>query len=545
MRILVGTFEIGRHMYDLAAGLRALGHEVDTVAYYRNPQHPDLEYTHVLPSTFLSHVLTELQSHPVDTLLRHGDQLALVRKLLTDYDLYVFQFASSLLPGNADLPLLKQLGKQVACIFLGSEIRHWSGAEPVAGAYGMTAPDMLHDEPYTHLTTRLSNLRMAERYADAVFSVPFQSELAIRPYWNVELPVDLSLYEASIVDRQVPHIVHAPTRRSFKGTDAVLDALDRLRDEGERFELRLLEGVPNREVLSALTDADILIDELHAPHYGMLSLEAMASGCAIIGGNNPDYVPLMRASPVIHASAHTIYDQVKALLHDTGRRRALAEQGLAYVHARHGHATVAARLLEKLDLHAAFEYYPTFYATGYELPDGETLHPRLAELTSEIFLRHGLPADADPNRLVALGLADAQLREQPLVHWQPLVSNVKQEIWGWSPLHGDQKEPILSRAAMLVEATLEVRWWVEQGDSDRAMQLFQTCLEEFEQLDGVEEDVLLGMALAADALGYAEQARQLVSQGRLLFPTSGAMALCAAACGVEDAHEVCADEELI
>src|SRR5690606_27897665 len=118
------------------------------------------------------------------------------------------------------------------------------------------------EEPYSHLNTRLSNLRMAERHADAIFSLPFQSELAVRPYWHVQLPLDLSNYTCEVHDRDVPVIVHAPTRRNFKGTPAVLEALDRLREEGEQFELRLLENVPNKQVLKALTDADLVIDQL-------------------------------------------------------------------------------------------------------------------------------------------------------------------------------------------------------------------------------------------------------------------------------------------
>ncbi|HEX7071081.1 MAG TPA: hypothetical protein VF190_09755, partial [Rhodothermales bacterium] len=151
MKILVGTFEIGRHMHDLAAGFRALGHEVDTLAIFRNPQHPDLEYTYQIPESFIINHLSELENHPFDSLMKRGDELMFVRKLFSEYDLYVFQFASSLLPGNNDYPLLKQLGKRLACVFLGSDVRHWSGAQPVGEAYGMTTPDMLFEEPYSHL----------------------------------------------------------------------------------------------------------------------------------------------------------------------------------------------------------------------------------------------------------------------------------------------------------------------------------------------------------------------------------------------------------
>ena len=47
MRILVGTHEIGRQLYDLADGFRKLGHHVDTVMAFRNPYLPELRYDYV------------------------------------------------------------------------------------------------------------------------------------------------------------------------------------------------------------------------------------------------------------------------------------------------------------------------------------------------------------------------------------------------------------------------------------------------------------------------------------------------------------------
>ncbi len=522
MRILVGTFEIGRHMHDLAAGFRALGHEVDTLALWRNPQHPDLPYTHVLPHDLVDKHLAALQGQPLDALIRHGEGLMQVRSLLTAYDLYVFQFGASLMQANRDYPLLKQLGKKIASVFLGSDVRHWSGVEPIAGHYGLKAPATVYEEPYCQLNTRLHNLRMAERYADAIFSLPFQSELAIRPYWQIHIPLDLSLYDYQVHDREVPVVVHAPTRRSFKGTSAVLEALDRLREEGEQFELRLLENVPNAEVIRALSNADLVIDQLFAPHYGMLGLESMASGCAVIGGNIPGYVPMMRESPVVHASADSVYDVTKVLLRDRNLRRTLAERSRAYVEGFHEVTAVAEAFLEKVDTRSAFEYYPTFYATNYEVPEGEQIHPTVLRLTSEIIARLGLPEGADASRLVAKGLADDSLLGEPIAQWTPLVRNMIAEPWGWCPLHHADEVPDIDRSAMLVEAALEARSRAAEGDVLRAADIFQTCLSELEAAPECanEENVILAIVLAATAMGLAEEAEAYLERGLALYPDS-------------------------
>ncbi len=529
MKILVGTFEIGRHMHDLAAGFRSLGHAADTVAFYRNPQNLDLPYTHVLPPDLVDANLAALQRHPIDTLLRHGSNLSLVRELLTGYDLYVFQFASSLMHGNKDYDLLKQLGKKLACVFLGSDVRHWSGLEPICAHYGMSTPDTVYEEPYRQLNTRLHNLRIAERYADAIFSLPFQSELAIRPYWQVQLPLDLSLYEFGIPEREVPVIVHAPTRRGFKGTAAVIEALDRLKSEGEQFELRLLEGVSNAEVIRALTDAEMVVDQLHAPHYGMLGLEAMASGCAVIGGNVPGYVPMMRESPVVHASPQTIYDVAKLLIRDKNRRRSIAQRGRSYVEEFHSPPNVARAMLEKLDTRSAYEYYPTFYTTNYNRPEGETIHPEVLRLTNEVIGRYGLPAEADPRRLVDEGLAEETLLDEPLVRWAPLVDDAIREPWGWCPLHTAGESGEINHRAMIIEAAIEVRLRASQNDVQGAATLFQTCITEIGAVPDLasDEEVLVAVALAAAELELTDDVRGFVEKGLALHPESESLRACA------------------
>ncbi|MFQ5571599.1 MAG: hypothetical protein ACE5G0_18110, partial [Rhodothermales bacterium] len=234
MRILVGTFEICRQLYDMADGFRKLGHEVDTVVTCYNPFYKDLTYTYLIDQSKLYQQLVDLVKRPVPTFLSLPDDLVGLRHFLTHYDVYVFQFAHSLLPANRDFPLLKQQGKKIISVFNGSDVRHWSAAEPVADAFGYTIPEMCREEPYCRLNDRLSNLRMAERYADAIFSLPFQSELAVRPYWHFYLLANLSLYEHRIPARDVPVLVHAPSRRKFKGTDRFLAVLDQLREEGVR-----------------------------------------------------------------------------------------------------------------------------------------------------------------------------------------------------------------------------------------------------------------------------------------------------------------------
>ncbi len=62
-------------------------------------------------------------------------------------------------------------------------------------------------------------------------------------------------------------IAHAPTSRSLKSTDVILEAIGRL-----NVELDLIEGVTNRECMVRKARADILVDKL-TYGYGVGAIE--------------------------------------------------------------------------------------------------------------------------------------------------------------------------------------------------------------------------------------------------------------------------------
>lgn len=521
MRILVGTFEICRHVFDLADGFRQLRHEVDSAVAFRNPFCKDLPYTIDFHQQRMHHQFVRLLKDPLGAFLEMPAELQQMRRLLLDYDVYVFVFGHSLLPGNQDFPLLKKLSKKIISIFEGSDVRHWSGAEPVGAAYGYKLPAMYREAPYDMLHARMQNMRMAERYSDAIFSLPFQSELAIRPYSHFFLPVNLDLYTHFIPERDVPVLVHAPSRRGFKGTDVFLATLDRLREEGVAFELRLLEKVSNREVLDALVDADIVLDELNAPHYGMLALEGMASGCAVVAGRNLDYVPMQGESPVCQARIDNLYEPLKRLLTDKAYRVSLAKQGRAFVQRQHSHTEVAAQMLADIGETGPFDYYPSFVAKHYDLPAGEVLQEHVKRLTSEVVQRHGLPKGVSVESLHARGLLDAAAMkpERPVLPWRSAASfGVEEQVWGWSPgakksmtWTGDGAEAPQYRITELVDQALGA---LDRQNMQGAVAILQACITHYQADPQAfdDADVLVALGRLAAELNHASAAQALFTQ---------------------------------
>ena len=151
--------------------------------------------------------------------------------------------------------------------------------------------------------------------------------------------------------RARPRVLHAPSHRGVKGTRFLLEAAERLKNEGVPFDLELIENLPHAEAQQRYRDADLVVDQLLLGWYGGFAVEAMALGKPVITylrTSDLPNVPLeMRATlPVINATPTTIYDVLKDWL--TVRRHALPERGRAsraYVERWHDAREIAKRLI--------------------------------------------------------------------------------------------------------------------------------------------------------------------------------------------------------
>ncbi|MFO0604902.1 MAG: glycosyltransferase [Polyangiales bacterium] len=432
-RVLVGTFEIGGFCADLADGLRALGCEVTTAMSVGLAYFTDRRY-----DVDLADVARAADWRAVDAALAAGrrprgrDATAVMARLVADHDVFVMVHAS-LRPWHPTVPwrmglgreyaTLARHGKRVVGFFTGPDVRHASAYDQQCAALGHRAATMGEmaarwaDRP---LAPSLRNLRMTERHATAIFSQPNQSGLAVRPYHHLFAPVALDRYDARVPDREVPVVVHAPTDRGVKGTGPILDALERLRARGVRFELRLLEHASHPELRAALADADVLVDQIHLPLHGKLAVEGMASGCAVAGCDRADLEPFPARRPIFHLEPDGLDARLAHLLTDRALRRELAHAGRAYVERHHGHVRVAARLLAAADgTLGPCEHRPRFFAERYAPPPGTAVPAYLRRLTGEVLRAHGLPRGVSVGDLARRGLVDARTaaRDAEIPRW--------------------------------------------------------------------------------------------------------------------------------
>ena len=419
LRVLIGTANIAAYVENLAGGLRALGHEVTTALVDDNRFYPDFRPDHRVADLLKGCSLDVVAGEHVPRLT------AAFTSFLLGFDLYIFIAAQSLLPGGADLPLLRAAGKTIVGWLCGSESRHHTAAGPMWAAMGSTLPESVraqalsetatdtatvvaHGAYHNTLANRLHHLRMYERYADVIFSVPECVGLGLRPYQSIPTPLDLSAFTWRVPGREIPVVVHAPSNRGFKQTQRILAAFEQLQAEGVRFELRLLENLPNVEIRAALADADVVVDQMSL-YPAILAHEGMASGCAVLTGNVPAALPVPWDKPCVHIEPDNLVAELRRVLTDRALRLRLAAEGRTYVENYADRTRVAARVLADVDRarRGDFDLYPTFAYMSFERPAGETITPRSQALALEVVTAQGVPAEADLARLVAQGLLPA------------------------------------------------------------------------------------------------------------------------------------------
>jgi hypothetical protein len=332
MNFVINGIETCGVIRDIAQELRSEGHRVVTVSdqnrFFRTEY--NFEQTNFLPSFLakffgisLANFLAKAFWHT--NLYSRFDLLA--RKFLLRECNFYLQISAGTPYQKEILEHCRIHGIPSAVFLLGTDVRDYSTFVKHFDVGDWTIPP-----PYlaTPKAEKVRVLREVEQFADAIFSVPDQMSLAKRPYYHLQIPLVLDNFKPIIHARDIPKVVHAPSNSEIKGTSIIESTLDRLQNEGIAFEYTRLQGVDHERVLTTLSDSDILIDEviLHGP--GWLSMEAMASGCAVATKYFEASPPCFRP-PVIQISHRDIYQKLKELLTDKSKRVELAKEGLGYI----------------------------------------------------------------------------------------------------------------------------------------------------------------------------------------------------------------------
>jgi len=337
LKIFIGPTEIANVGALLASALREKGIGVTCVTREIRPYQVGMNYDVVLDYQGLN------------LLHRRFKTLYYCFKVFLQHNAFIFLFGNSLLPYNLDLPILKLLGKKTIMWFLGSDIRHYESVEAAIEKLGIKYRQSDARKEGSHrVKQKRAMIRRVERYVDHIATGPSIAHLLTRKYYRLFLPIDVDNFRYSTIANPTPIVVHAPSSEARKGTSYVLEAVEQLKNEGYEFEFYLFRNTSNIKVRETLSEADIAVDQLFATGPGMFALEAMAAGCAVLGGNIPQFAGYPKESPIIHTDPDNICQNLKMLLENPELRRELGEKGRKYVEKYHDHRKIADQVLQLL-----------------------------------------------------------------------------------------------------------------------------------------------------------------------------------------------------
>lgn len=236
---------------------------------------------------------------------------------------------------SGDVPVLRAVGVEVALLLHGSEIRN-------PRRHAQTTPWSPFRDPDEELTAHLQRGRdqlfpVVEAFdgPKLVSTLDLLADLPDATWLPVVVDLDVWSSDQPVMAREVPIVLHAPSRASIKGTSFVEDAMREMLAEG-LIDYRRIEGVPPADMPRHLAEADIVLDQFSLGTYGVLAAQAMAAGRVVVGHVTDEVRGLCpEPLPIVEATPDHMVEVVRGLVQDRASAIVSAEAARRYVEIVH------------------------------------------------------------------------------------------------------------------------------------------------------------------------------------------------------------------
>ncbi len=329
MKVLMAPVNISGMPLTLVRGLQKIGVDARLLQFARGEAAHKFGYD--------SDIVVQLDRRPAGEV-----RFDAVANALDDgYDIFHFWLRTMVFGPKytgmmgADLPLIKLRGRKIVYRFTGMDLRdpvidlENNPYSPWRYGYSATSPadDVIRRAYLDHLQCHVDQFLVQDpelgQYMPNAKIVPRALELDKWPHAGLE-PTDK------------PIVVHGPSNQLVKGTKFVLEACEELKDEGLNFELKLITGMAHEEAVSWYRRSDILVDQLHIGAYGVLAMEGMALGKAVMCYLREDlFKPVYGDMPIVNCNPDNFKDQLRTLIKDYEMRKDFSLRARAFVEKHH------------------------------------------------------------------------------------------------------------------------------------------------------------------------------------------------------------------
>lgn len=367
-RIFIGLREVAGHYEGLCRGFQTLGIEYDSVTFDHRFSYDGIPTSHgAITLRWIRRRRLQARNSLASTawfVVQGLFQIYLFIYYAWRCDYFIFASGESFLAGW-DLPLLRLMSKRVIVQFHGSDSR-------IPFLNGALYPEGFFDLKSAWRATLRQRRRLAwiERFADVVINIQPQAHLQQKPYLQW-LQIGVAAMPNSLyVDRgKARHalchdkpsdsrkllILHCPTHRASKGSDAIRRAVERIAAQGYEIQYEELTHHSHSSLMDKILQADLVIDQLYSD-YPMPSL---ATECAwlhvpvLVCGHAAEHwgrwLDHHDIPPSLYVQSEKLDQAIVQLVESASVRRKLAEDCYAFVSTKWNPAQIAKRYQDLLE----------------------------------------------------------------------------------------------------------------------------------------------------------------------------------------------------
>ena len=273
--------------------------------------------------------------------------------LLEHFDIFHIPY-SGLLFGNSDFKyleknLLKKFNKKIIVLPYGGDSYLYSKVINESLKYGLM---ISYPKAGIFENKITEQVNFWQQYADfrmGCIAIDGFSLIEILPvnYLVIDTEIWQSkkiFSEADGINEEVT-IIHTPNHRGFKGTEFIIDAINKLKLEGLKINLVLLENIQNSQVQEImLGQADILVEQLIFIGYALSGIEGMASGIPVLSNlSDKRYTDLFRRysylneCPILSSTPENIIGNLRILIKNPLLRKELGIAGRKFAEKYHSY----------------------------------------------------------------------------------------------------------------------------------------------------------------------------------------------------------------
>lgn len=339
MRVLHLRSSIGANAYNLAVGERKNG--LSSTVIIDDP-------------TMYSNQADVILKSSKNKYLNLIQRIRFFMKISNKFDVIHYSWGSMLIQARKynlfglDLKYFKNKGKVIAVTFQGSDARQARYCVDNYETTFYTEKDAFEQKEDDE--RRAFRIKFYDENADLIYAINpdlmnvLPARAKFRPYTKLQPEEWVPHYSNYQKERTV--ILHAPTKRHVKGTDYIVNAVEKLQSEGYNIEFLLLENIPNSKVIEYYKKADLVIDQLLVGWYGGFAVECMALGKPVmcyIRESDMKHIPaqMNKDMPIIRVNKETLYEQLKKVLDNKQDLETVAYKSREYIETWHDPKIIA------------------------------------------------------------------------------------------------------------------------------------------------------------------------------------------------------------